>query len=61
MNLVRITKERLAYQEANLIDLQECTKQPITRDCLHFLKSQITKCKSSIKYYSELLEVLERG
>ncbi|MBN1046215.1 MULTISPECIES: hypothetical protein [unclassified Clostridium] len=60
MNLVRITKEKLAYQEANLIDLRECINQPVTKDCLHYLKGQLTKCKSSIKYYNGLLEILER-
>ncbi|KIL06941.1 helix-turn-helix domain-containing protein [Clostridium botulinum] len=59
MNLVRITKERLAYQEANLIDLKECIQQPVTKDCLHYLRKQLEKCKKSIKYYSELLEVLK--
>ncbi|MBW6409019.1 helix-turn-helix domain-containing protein [Clostridium weizhouense] len=59
MNLTKITKERLAYQQATLIDLKECIQQPVTKDCLHYLRGQLDKCKRSIKYYSELLEVLE--
>ncbi|WP_017352064.1 hypothetical protein [Clostridium sp. VAP41] len=58
MNLVRETKERLAYQEANLVDLKECIQQPVTKDCLHYLKGRLESCKKSIKYYSELLEEL---
>ncbi len=59
MNLIKITKERLAYQEANLADLEECIQQPVTKDCIHYLKGRLESCKKSIKYYSELLEELK--
>lgn len=60
MNLIAETKRKLTYQEANVIDLQECIQQPVTKDCIHYLKEQLEKAEKSIKYYSEVLEVLQK-
>ncbi len=60
MNLISETKRKLEYQKANLIDLQECIKQPVTKDCIHYLKEQLERAEKGVKYYAELLEVLEK-
>ena len=61
MNLVSETKQRLNFINAKLIDLQECLdKGSLTKDCRHYLQDEISKTKKNIKYYSELLEVLEK-
>ena len=61
MNLVSETKQRLNVINAKLIDLQECLDTGrLTKDCRHYLQDEISKTKKNIKYYSELLEVLEK-
>ncbi len=60
MNLVSETKQRLNVINAKLVDLQECLKLgSLTKDCRHYIQDEISKTKKNIKYYSELLEVLE--
>jgi hypothetical protein len=59
MNLIKETQRRLEYQHAKLVDLQECIEQPVTDDCKRYLNSQMENVTDNIKYYSELLEVLE--
>lgn len=62
MNLVSETKQRLNFINAKLIDLQECLELgSLTKDCRHYLQDEISKTKKNIKYYSELLEVLEKA
>lgn len=60
MNLITETKKKLAYSEATLIDLQECIEQPVTKDCIHYLRDQLDATKKRIEYYSEVLKVLEK-
>lgn len=60
MNLISETKRKLEYQKANLIDLQECIEQPVTKDCIDYLKDQLDGTKKRIEYYSEVLKVLEK-
>lgn len=59
MNLLKETHRRLEYQYAKYADLRDCLEQPITNDCKHHINNQIKNTTDSIKYYSELLEVLE--
>lgn len=61
MNLVSETKQRLNVINAKLVDLQECLELgSLTKDCRHYIQDEISKTKRNIKYYSELLEVLEK-
>ncbi|MDF2881545.1 MAG: hypothetical protein K0R54_2102 [Clostridiaceae bacterium] len=59
MNLITETKRRLTYLNGELIDLQECLKERITKDCKHHIREQLEKTHKNIEYYSEVLKVLE--
>lgn len=59
MNLIKETHRRLEYQYAKYSDLRECLDQAITKDCKDYLNGQLENTTNNIKYYSELLEVLE--
>lgn len=60
MSLITETKSKLEYQKGELNDLLECSKNPVTKDCMHHLKDEIDKTKKRISYYSEVLEALEK-
>ena len=59
MNLLKETNRRLEYQLAKYTDLSECLEGALTGDCKHYLRGQLDNTTSNIKYYTELLEVLE--
>lgn len=60
MNLITETKTRLNYTSIKLIDLQECFKVGYsTKDAEYYLKSEISRAKKNIKYYTEILKILE--
>lgn len=61
MNLVYETKQRITYSNARLSDLQECLKKDtLTKDAEFYLRDEIKKSKKNIKYFSELLQELEK-
>lgn len=59
MNLLKETHRRLEYQLAKYTDLSECLEGVLTADCKHYLRGQLDNATNNIKYYTELLEVLE--
>ncbi|WP_252238272.1 hypothetical protein [Clostridium sp. VAP51] len=59
MNLILETKKKLDYQNNKLEDLQKCLEKPISSDANKYLSDEIVKVKRNMKYYSELLKILE--
>ena len=61
MDLKNKTTNKLEFYKNRLIDLEECLNQgKLTKDCIHFCKSEIEKAKDNIQYYEEILKILEK-
>ena len=60
MNLISETKKKLEWNISNLEDLKEClNKGFLSKDGIHHVREEIKKTEYSIKYYKEILEILE--
>jgi len=60
MNLIKETKSKLQFCVDNLADLQEIgTKDNLSRDCYNYIGREIDRYERNIKYYEEILKVLE--
>ena len=59
MNLITETRYKLNYQKNNLESLLETDTSELTKDARHYVEDEITKAKRNIKYYEEIIKVLE--
>ena len=60
IKLINQTENKLEYYENRLNDLEENLKSgKLTKDCAHYVQSEIDKAIDNIIYYREILEVLE--
>ena len=58
-NLKTETNKKINYIKAAIEDYKECLKGDLTKDCRHYLQDELTKAKRNLKYFEEILEVLE--
>lgn len=63
MNLLKETKGRLEYNKKLLNDFQEFLNtndsKKLSKECLQGLYSDIDKYNRNIKYYEEIIKILE--
>lgn len=60
MNLIKETKERLDYHKEKIESLDSALGEDLSQDARLYIASEAQKALKNIKYYSELLEVLEK-
>ena len=60
MNLITETRYKLNYHKVSLESLQAVDTSKLTKDARHYVEDEITKSKRNIKYYGEILKILER-
>ena len=62
MNLITETRNKLSYQIKQLEDLQYClSDDKLTKDARNDVEDEITKAKRNIKYYEEIMKLLEES
>lgn len=59
MNLITETRYKLNYHKVSLESLQAVDTSKLTKDARHYVEDEITKAKRNIKYYDEILKILE--
>ena len=59
MNLITETRYKLNYHKVSLESLQAVDTSKLTKDARHYVEDEITKAKRNIKYYEEILKILE--
>lgn len=59
MNLITETRYKLNYHKVSLESLQAVDASKLTKDARHYVEDEITKSKRNIKYYDEILKILE--
>ena len=59
MNLITETRYKLNYHKVSLESLQAVDTSKLTKDARHYVEDEITKSKRNIKYYDEILKILE--
>lgn len=59
MSLISETKYKLNYHKESLESLQSTDTSKLTKDARHYVEDEITKAKRNIKYYEEILKILE--
>ena len=60
VNLKTETNRKINYIKAAIEDYKECLEEEhLTKDCRHYLQDELTKAKRNLKYFEEILEVLE--
>ena len=59
MNLITETRYKLNYHKVSLESLQAVDTSKLTKDARHYIEDEITKSKRNIKYYDEILKILE--
>ena len=59
MNLITETRYKLNYHKVSLESLQDVDTSKLTKDARHYIEDEITKSKRNIKYYDEILKILE--
>lgn len=61
MKLIKTTETKLKYYEDRLNELQEnLDSGKLTKDCTHYVHSEIEKAIDNIIYYRKILEILEK-
>lgn len=61
MNLLYEVKQRLIYSNSRLIDLEICMEaENLSHDAECYLREEIKKSNKNIKFYSLLIEKLNR-
>ena len=59
MNLITETRYKLNYHKVSLESLQAVDTSKLTKDARHYVEDEITKAKRNIKYYEDILKILE--
>lgn len=59
MNLIRETESKLNSSRDRFLDLTECLKGNLTKDAIHYCRSEIAKAEHNIEYYEQILKILK--